>query len=228
MSKQLLAWLALMTLVMGTIGIALGWRASQEGRFGSSSERDYREIPSSAGEKWLKAFTLTERSGRRVGTEDLKGKVHVTNFFFSSCPGPCRTQNKKFEEVQLEYGDKGVQFLSISCDPEVDDPARLRRYAQDYQVRGDHWWFLTGDLLYIRRIAAEIYKVQLDRQTHTERFLVTDKWGNPRGQFHFSKPEEMTDMKALLDKLLAEKSPPEEPKPAEKRKLPDEENADTE
>jgi len=212
MSKQLLAWLALMTLVMGAIGIALGWRASQEGRFGSSSERDYREIPSSAGEKWLKAFTLTERSGRRVGTEDLKGKVHVTNFFFSSCPGPCRTQNKKFEEIQLLYGEQGVQFLSISCDPEVDTPARLRDYARKFEIEQDGWWFLTGDLLYIRRIAAEIYQVPLDKQTHTERFLVTDKWGKLRGTFHWSKPAEITDMKLLLDKLLAETSPPEEPK----------------
>lgn len=229
MSKQLLAWLVLMTLVMGAIGIALGWRATQTGRFGSSSEPDYRELPSSASEKWLKSFTLTERSGRKLGTADLAGKVYVTNFFFSSCPGPCRTQNKKFEEIQLEYGDQGVQFLSISCDPEVDDPARLRKYAQDYQVKDGHWWFLTGDLLYIRRIASEVYQVPLDRQTHVERFLVSDKWGNLRGQFHWGKPEEMTDMKALLDKLLAETSPPsEEPKAAEKRQLADEENADTE
>ena len=53
-----------------------------------------------------------------------------------------------------------------------------------------------------------MYQVPLDRQTHTERFLVTDKWGNLRGQFHWGKPEQMTDMKALLDKLLAENTPP--------------------
>jgi protein SCO1 len=219
MSKKLLAWLVLMTFVMGAIGIALGWRATQTGRFGSSSEPDYRELPSSASAQWLTSFTLTERSGRKLGTADLAGRVYVTNFFFSSCPGPCRTQNKKFEEIQLEYGERGVQFLSISCDPEVDDPARLRKYAKDFQVKDDHWWFLTGDLLYIQRIAAEVYQVMLDRQTHTERFLVTDKWGNQRGQFHWGKPEQMTDMKTLLDKLLAETSPPPpEPAPAAKVK----------
>ena len=87
MSKQLLGWLALMMVVMGTIGIALGWRATQAERSGSSSEPDYRQVPSSASAKWLKSFTLTERSGRKVGTEDLKGKVYVTNFFFSTCGG---------------------------------------------------------------------------------------------------------------------------------------------
>jgi len=208
MSRTLLGWLALMMIVMGSIGIALGWRAMQTGKSGASSEPDYRQVPASASAKWLKSFTLTERSGKRVSTEDLQGEVYVTNFFFSTCPGPCLTQNKKFEEIQLQYAGKGVQFLSISCDPEVDDPGRLRKYAQKFDIKGEGWWFLTGDLLYIQRIAAEIYQVPLDRQTHTERFLVTDKWGNVRGQFHWGKPEQMTDMKTLLDKLLVEKSPP--------------------
>lgn len=225
MSKALLGWLALMVIVMGSIGLALGWRASQAGKSGSSSEPDYRQVPSSASAKWLKSFTLTERSGRKVGTEDLRGKVHVTNFFFSTCPGPCLTQNKKFEEIQLQYGERGVQFLSISCDPEVDDPGRLRSYAQKFTIKGDSWWFLTGDLLYIQRIAGEMFQVPLDRQTHTERFLVTDKWGNLRGQFHWGKPEQMTDMKTLLDKLLTEKSPPPaEPAPTTEVKKPDDDS----
>ena len=225
MSKALLGWLALMLIVMGTIGIVLGWRATQTGRYGSSSEPDYQQLPSSAQASWLKSFTLTERSGKRVGTQDLQGKVHVTNFFFSTCPGPCLSQNKKFEEIQLQYGEKGVQFLSISCDPKVDDPARLRAYATKFRIKGDSWWFLTGDLTYIRRIAAEVYQVMLDKQTHTERFLVSDKWGNLRGQFHWSKPAEMTDMKALLDKLLAETSPPPaEPPPKAEVKKPEDDS----
>lgn len=222
MSKTLLGWLALMLVVMGSIFLALGWRALQTGKSGSSSETDYRQVPASASAQWLKSFTLTERSGKKVGTKDLRGKVYVTNFFFSTCPGPCLTQNRKFEEIQQQYADKGVQFLSISCDPEVDDPGRLRSYARKFEIKGDHWWFLTGDLLYIQRIAAEIYQVPLDRQTHTERFLVTDKWGNLRGQFHWGKPEQMTDMKSLLEKLLAETSPPPaEPVPEKEAEKPD-------
>ncbi|MFN0019222.1 MAG: SCO family protein [Pirellulaceae bacterium] len=208
MSRTLLGWLALMMIVMGSIGIALGWRAMQTGKSGSSSEPDYRKVPDSASAKWLKGFTLTERSGKRVSSDDLQGKVYVTNFFFSTCPGPCLTQNKKFEEIQLQYADKGVQFLSISCDPEVDDPGRLRGYAQKFDVKGDSWWFLTGDLTYIRRIAAEVYEVMLDKQTHTGHFIVTDKWGTRRGAFVWNEPAQMTDMKSLLDKLLVEKNPP--------------------
>jgi protein SCO1/2 len=229
MSKALVGWLALMMIVMGTIVIALGWRAMQAGNSGSSSEPDYREVPASASAKWLKSFTLTERSGKKVSTDELKGRVYVTNFFFSTCPGPCLTQNKKFEEIQLQYADKGVQFLSISCDPEVDDPGRLRNYARKFDIKGDSWWFLTGDLLYIQRIAAEMYQVPLDRQTHTERFLVTDKWGNLRGQFHWGKPEQMTDMKTLLDKLLAETSPPPAGQPpATAVKNPEDDSQDSE
>lgn len=214
MSKAMLTWLAFLLLVMGGIGIALALKARQTMENFGAGERefdaDYTRVPPTASDSWLKSFTLTERSGRKLGTKELSGRVHVTNFFFSSCPGPCLTQNKKFEEIQLQYGDKGVQFLSISCDPDVDTPSRLRDYARKFQIKGDSWWFLTGDLMYIRRVASEIYQVPLDKQTHTERFLVTDKWGSLRGQFHWGKPEEMTDMKALLNKLLAETKPPDE------------------
>lgn len=213
-SKALIAWLAILMLVMGGTGVVLGLKYS--GGFGAASgsgdpevDLEYRKLPASSKDPWLTEFTLSERSGKLVGTKDLKGRVYVTNFFFSSCPGPCLTQNKKFEEVQRVYAPRGVQFLSISCDPEVDTPAKLREYARKFQIEGDGWWFLTGDLLYIRRVAGEVYRVMLDRQTHTERFIVVDKWGNTRGSYHWSKPAEITDMKLLLDKLLVEKTPPE-------------------
>jgi hypothetical protein len=68
---------------------------------------------------------------------------------------------------------------------------------------------LTGDLLYIRRIAGEIYLIPLDKQTHSERFFVTDKWGKLRGDFEWNKLDEITQMKLLLDELLAETAAPQ-------------------
>src|SRR5207253_10978293 len=35
------------------------------------------------------SFTLTERSGRTVTAEDLRGKVWVVSFFFTSCTAGC-------------------------------------------------------------------------------------------------------------------------------------------
>jgi cytochrome oxidase Cu insertion factor (SCO1/SenC/PrrC family) len=216
MSKTVLAWLALLLIVTGGTGLALALKYSRDrevvsGSGGMEADREYRRVPASGKATWLTEFELTERSGKRLGTAELKGRIHVVNFFFSTCPQTCLLQNKTLEGIQRQYGPKGVQFVGITCDPVTDTPSTLRDYAsRHFPAAGDSWWFLTGDMLYIRRIAAEIYRVPLDERTHTERFLVIDKWGHDRGQFHWSKPEELTDLRRLLDKLLAEKTPPPE------------------
>jgi cytochrome oxidase Cu insertion factor (SCO1/SenC/PrrC family) len=131
----------------------------------------------------------------------------VTNFFFSSCPGTCLQQNQKIKEIAQVYGPKGVRFLSITCDPEIDDPGRLAEYGSRLGADPGYWSLLTGELLYTRRVASEVYQVALDKQTHSERFFVTDKWGKIRGNFEWNKLDEITEMRLLLDKLLAEEEP---------------------
>lgn len=211
MSRMLLGWLAVLLVVMGGTGIWLGIKyASAVGRVGSEAEVDlsYLQQPADASQEWLKEFTLTEQSGKPLRSKDLAGQVYVTNFFFSSCPGTCLQQNQKIQEIQKEYGPKGVTFLSITCDPEIDTPERLREYAAKLNADTQDWRFLTGEMLYTRRIAAEIYLIALDKQTHSERFFVTDKWGNIRDNFEWNQLDQITQMRLLLDKLLAEKEPP--------------------
>lgn len=224
-SRSLLFWLAVMLIVMGGTGLWLGRKYSDPGILVSVDpnaevDTEYRRIPPEGNVPWLKEFTLVERSGAKVNSADLKEKVYVTNFFYSTCPTTCRKQNEKLQEVELEYGAKGVKFLSISCDPETDTPPRLREYANTFKASPDNWYFLTGDLSYIRRIAGEIYETPLDKQTHTEHFYVTDKWGNPRGRFMWNKLTQMTEMKVLLYKLLAETEPPADLKKPEEKIVP--------
>jgi protein SCO1/2 len=216
MSRVVLGWLAVLFVVMGGTGIWLGIKyAGANGSqsvfgLGNQAEVDetYQQIPADASQEWLKEFTLTSQAGRPVASKDLAGKVYVTNFFFSSCPGTCLQQNQKIQEIARQYGPKGVQFLSVTCDPDIDSPSRLREYGAKLGAEPAHWSFLTGDLLYIRRVAGEIYRIPLDKQTHSERFFVTDKWGNIRGDFEWNKLNEITQMKQLLDTLLAETEAP--------------------
>ncbi len=213
MSRSLLFWLAVLLIVMGGTGLWLGRKYSDSGILvnidpHAEVDEEYRRVPPDGNVPWLKEFTLVERSGATVKSADLKNQVYVTNFFYSTCPTTCRKQNEKIQEVELEYGPKGVKFLSISCDPETDTPSRLREYATTFKASATNWLFLTGDLTYIRRIAGEIYETALDKQTHTEHFYVTDKWGNARGRFLWKNLSEMTEMKLLLGKLLAETEPP--------------------
>jgi cytochrome oxidase Cu insertion factor (SCO1/SenC/PrrC family) len=159
----------------------------------------------------LKEFTLTERSGKEVGTKDWKGKVWAASFFFSACPGECHRQNQAIAQIQQEFGKKGVTFVSISVDPDRDTPARLREYAQRYTKSADEWLFLTGDMDYIQAIGKDFFTVGVGKGTHGSRLMLVDKWGTVRewlstdpAQF----PQEYAKIRPALDQLLSETEPP--------------------
>ena len=207
-------WISLTALlVSGGVLLAVAWRMAHREpgvRAGSLAVVDlsYQRMPADGKSDWMTGFTLTERSGRTVRWDDLAGQVRVVNFFFSSCPSTCLQENQKVREVQRAYAGRDVKFISITCDPDIDSPARLREYAEKLEAPSDQWLFLTGPLTYIRRVAAELFGVALDKQTHTERLIVCDKWGNIRGSFHWNRLDEMAQLRLLVDKLLAETEPP--------------------
>jgi cytochrome oxidase Cu insertion factor (SCO1/SenC/PrrC family) len=205
-------------LASGAIFAAAGYRMlsslrdSASAAVGHGSEAvvdsEYQKLPADSEAEWMDGFTLTERSGREVHWSDLAGKVRVVSFFFSSCPANCLRQNQQVAEIQRAYADKSVVCLSITCDPDTDSPERLHDYAAKLQAPTDQWLFLTGRLIYIRRVASELFKVALDKQTHTERLIVCDKWGNIRGTFLWNRLDEMAELRLLVDKLLTETEPP--------------------
>ena len=214
MNRSLLLGLAIASLATGGAGLVLGSmyieRLRQTPSHASEPDPDYLRVPADAKSPWMTGFTLTERSGKQVAWQDLRGKVTVTSFFFSSCPATCLQQNQKIHEIQQSFEGKNVDFVSITCDPEIDDPERLREYADKLGADRKQWHFLTGDLPYIRRVAGELFGVALDKHTHSELLIVGDKWGNSRGRFAWNKLDETTKLRQLVDHLLVETEEPSE------------------
>lgn len=227
--NKALVWVAILCFVMGGTMLVLAWKRMQPVATRPDSiavvDTSYQRRPADASQPWLKEYTLVDRMGHDFHSQELAGKVHVVSFFYSTCPGICLRMNTKKSEFAREFGPQGVKFVSISVDPEVDTPALLRDYAAKLNADEKDWVFLTGSMPYLQRVGAEVYTVAVDKQTHVERFLVFDKWGQQRGQFRWNKPVETTEMKLLLAKLLAESEPPpQEPKKMERRRQPDEED----
>jgi protein SCO1 len=205
-------WVAVLMIVSGVFIMWMGIKYLRGGSSGSIAVVDtsYRMPPENSKEPWLKEFTLTERSGKTVSSKQLEGQPYVTSFFFASCPGYCMQQNQKVAGVAAEYGPKGVKFISISVDPENDTPAVLREYAHRLKADEENWLFLTGDQRYIARIGAEMFSVVAEKLTHSEKLVVSDKWGNIRGRYYWNNPAEMAEMRTMLDTLLAETEEPDE------------------
>jgi protein SCO1 len=133
--------------------------------------------PADSVQDWLTEFKLTERSGRTVSSQDLRGEPYIVSFFFTTCPTICKRQNEKVKALQQQFKGQPIKFVSITCDPEVDNPEVLSIYADQFGADPNQWLFLTGEMNYLRRVGTEIFFVAVDRRFHADKFLLIDADG---------------------------------------------------
>jgi protein SCO1/2 len=103
---------------------------------------------SSAAANYFTDVQLINQDGKpvRFYSDVLKGKTVVVNAFFTTCTSVCPPMNRNMEKIQEALGDRvgrDVFLVSITVDPEVDTPPRLKEYAQKFHA-GPGWIFLTG------------------------------------------------------------------------------------
>lgn len=99
----------------------------------------------------IEPFSFINQDGKRFTNEDMKGKVAIVNFFFTTCTSVCPRMNNNLKPIYRAFkNNPGVLFLSFTSDPQRDSAARLKRYADSMQVDTRRWIFLTGrkDSLY--------------------------------------------------------------------------------
>lgn len=92
-------------------------------------------------------FELVDQAGEPFAVRALDGQVWVASFLFTSCSGICPTLAAQLGNLQGRLaGYRGrVRIVSLSVDPEHDDPATLRRYGERFGADPTLWTFLTGD-----------------------------------------------------------------------------------
>ncbi len=142
-------------------------------------------------------FGLTTQSGDTLTHQALKGKLHVADFFFTTCPTICPEMSKNMRRLQkrlkeLGYSEDEIMLLSFSVDPEHDTPSVLRDYAKKYGADTDQWKFLTGDKEQIYELGEEGYMVTAKKDTgkekktrhlHSGYFLLVDEERRVRGHY---------------------------------------------
>src|SRR5713101_1968719 len=95
-------------------------------------------------------FSLTTQGDQTLRLSDLKGKVLLVSFVFTTCSGSCPATTHRMSQVQQELKSRGllkddrVRLLSITLDPARDTPDVLQRYMQLYDADPTSWSFLTG------------------------------------------------------------------------------------
>ncbi len=145
---------------------------------------DYHQIPS---------FSLVNQSGETLTEKDVEGKIYVTDFFFTSCPGICPKMTTNMQLVQEAFiNDKNVLILSHSVTPEYDSVSVLKTYAELKGVVDGKWHLLTGDRNAIYDLGRNQYFVEedlgLEKDSddfiHTENFVLIDQERHIRGIYN--------------------------------------------
>ncbi len=152
---------------------------------------------------WLKDFRLTERSGRTVQSEDLRGEPYIACFFFSTCPGSCTRQSNQMQLLQSKFKSKPIKFVSITVDPDIDTPEVLTEYADKFQAIKDKWLFLTGPMDYIMRVGAEKFFLGgVEKRGHPDRFCLVNADGDVVGSYDWREQAERDLLVAHAIELL--------------------------
>jgi protein SCO1/2 len=92
----------------------------------------------------------------------------LLNFLFTSCTTICPPMAQIFAATQEQLGARRLQLqmLSISIDPLVDHPARLREYAARFDA-GAQWRFHTGSAEAIDAVQRAFNVWRPDKMGHT-------------------------------------------------------------
>ena len=150
-------------------------------------------------------FALVNQAGDTVRAEQLRGKVYIASFFFTSCKQICPRLTTRLAKVQERFAEHpDVLLVSHSITPEADDIAVLARYARINRVRDGKWHLLTGDKATIQRLARESYFVEIDELnfSHTEVLLLVDQAGAIRGVYNGSLEYEVGKLVADVISIL--------------------------
>jgi protein SCO1/2 len=167
----LCAGLLCLALVAGGCG-----RPNERGSFASPSHSD-----------GLPDVTLIDQYGKPVPLHSLRGEPALVDFIYTRCTESCPMLTLKMSRVARRLGPalgKQIRIVSITVDPQHDNPAALRAYAKSHDADLPGWLFLTGTPAQIAAVMAA-YKLKVGREpdgsiTHvTEAFLL-----DARGRQH--------------------------------------------
>ncbi|MEO5717914.1 MAG: SCO family protein [Chthoniobacterales bacterium] len=146
-------------------------------------------------------FQLIDQNGDSFGSEQLRGKIWIADFIYSTCPGPCPMISSRMSELQKPLRETDVKLVSFSVDPQHDTPAVLREYAGKLNAQPGRWHFLTGDKETIYLLAQDGFKLATAEggeagPIHSTRMVLVDRNETIRGYFDATDADAVTRLLA--------------------------------
>jgi len=162
----------------------------------------------------LPQFTLQNQLGNSFSDADLRGRVTVVDFIFTSCPDVCPLLTQELAALRKKMPtEAALSFVSFSVDPEHDTPERLRLFALQHGVDVPNFWLLTGTIAEVKRVVTLGFKQAMQAEPveegkprnvlHGTHFVLVDKRGEIRG-FFANNPDGHDALQKAVSVLLSE------------------------
>lgn len=162
----------------------------------------------------VQPFSFIRQDSVIVTQQDIKQRVYVAEYFFTTCKGICPKMNKNMKLVYDRYkADSNFLILSHTVNPENDSIPVLSQYAETFGAEPQNWWFLTGRKEALYKTARESYllddpknsTVNIDEQfLHTQFFALVDRLGRVRGIYDGIKKDEVEQLMNDIQELINE------------------------
>jgi protein SCO1/2 len=155
-------------------------------------------------------FTGFDQDGNDFDISHLKGKVHVANFFFCSCPVVCPKMTMETKKVANAIGERDdFLIVSYSIDPERDSVQELNDFASKFEANQSNWYFVNVGKQNVYKLARNSYKivaVQGNKVSqdfiHSELLTLVDQEMRVRGYYDSTDPKELEKLIKDLKKIL--------------------------
>jgi protein SCO1/2 len=131
-------------------------------------------------------FEFVKQDGSQFGLNQIKGKLNVIDFIFTSCPDQCPLMTAKMAELYRSFkGSEKVRFVSITVDAARDSLSVLRQYAHNFGVDDDRWVFLWAPLDDVVKLSEKGFMLSARNlpEGHSNRFVLVDQDGLIRGYY---------------------------------------------
>lgn len=158
-------------------------------------------------------FQLTNQYQKEFGSINLKGKIYITEFFFTSCPSVCPKVAKQMEAIHRELSEEeDFALVSITLDGKRDSPEKLYDFAQNKDVNHSNWYFLNGNRDEVMNLAWDGFFVATyedeslkdDNIMHKGTIVLIDQKGQVRGMYDGKDTEAVQQVKQDVERLLKE------------------------
>ena len=161
-------------------------------------------------------FSFTNQEGKTITNEDVKDKVVVVEYFFTTCKGICPKMNQNLARVYAKVkGNKDVMILSHTVDPVKDTVGAMKAYADRFEADPNQWMFLTGDKKALYDMARYSYLISATDDTagmsidkdfiHDNHYVLVDNYGRIRGMYDGLEDNKVDTLVSHIKLLLEEK-----------------------